>query len=206
MQRQPGIAMGMSLSLDQVSSLIRHRRSIKPAGMDREKPLDRATLLTLLENATWAPTHGMTEPWRFRVFEGLAREGLAETLQSLYRQTMPAAEQREDKFAKLRDNVLQAPTVIACWMHRGVVGKIPVLEEIEAVACAMQNILLSASAIGLGSFWSSPPLLETEAFRHWLGIREQDRCVGLLYLGWPKAGTVWPTSVRRPVGECVSWA
>ncbi len=198
--------MGMSLTLDQISALIRHRRSIKPAGMDPAKPVDRATLMTLLENATWAPTHGMTEPWRFRVFEGLSREGLADTLQRLYRETMPAAEQREDKFAKLRDNVLQAPTVIACWMQRGGVEKIPEVEEIEAVACALQNIMLSASAIGLGSFWSSPPLLETEAFRHWLGIREQDRCVGLIYLGWPKDGATWPVSARRPVTECVTWA
>lgn len=198
--------MGMSFTLDQVSELIRNRRSIKPASMDPAKPLDRPTLLTLLENATWAPTHGMTEPWRFRVFEGEAREALAETLQRLYREVTPAAEQREDKYAKLRDAALQAPTIIACSMQRGGVAKIPVQEEIEAVACALQNLMLSASAIGLGSFWSSPPLLESEGFKTWLGLGSQDQCVALIYLGWPKEGSSWPTSVRKPVTECVSWA
>ncbi len=194
------------MTLDQVSALIRNRRSIKPASMDPVRPVERATLLTLLENATWAPTHGMTEPWRFRVYEGAAREGLADTLQRLYREVTPTAEQREDKYAKLRDNVLQAPTIIACSMQRGGVDKIPVQEEIEAVACALQNLMLSASAIGLGSFWSSPPLLGSESFKSWLGLRPQDQCVGLMYLGWPKEGSAWPTSVRKPVADCVSWA
>lgn len=196
----------MPVSLEDISALIRHRRSIKPAGMDPARPVDRATLLTLLENATWAPTHGMTEPWRFRVYEGAAREGLADTLQRLYREVIPAAEQRGDKYAKLRDNALQAPVVIACSMRRGGVDKIPELEEIEAVACALQNLMLSASAIGMGSFWSSPPLIESAAFRNWLGLRPEDRCLGLMYLGWPKEGTVWPASVRKPVEQCVSWA
>ncbi|MDB6138116.1 MAG: nitroreductase [Verrucomicrobiaceae bacterium] len=196
----------MPLTLDQVSELIRHRRSIKPAAMDPARPVDRQSLLTLLENATWAPSHGLTEPWRFRVYEGVAREALAETLQRLYREIIPAAEQREDKYTKLRDAVFQAPTVIACSMHRGNVDKIPVQEEIEAVACALQNLMLSATAIGLGSFWSSPTLLESSAFRDWLGLRPQDQCVGLMYLGWPKAGLAWPVSVRKPVADCVSWA
>ncbi|MDB6074392.1 MAG: nitroreductase [Verrucomicrobiaceae bacterium] len=196
----------MNFSLEQVSALIRNRRSIKPASMDPARPVERATLLTLLENATWAPTHGMTEPWRFRVYEGAAREALADTLQRLYREVTPAAEQREDKYAKLRDGVLQAPTIIACSMRRGSVDKIPVQDEIEAVACALQNLMLSASAIGLGSFWSSPPLLESENLKLWLGLRPQDQCVGLLYLGWPKAGCAWPTSARKPLTERVSWA
>ena len=198
--------MAMLPSLDQVSALIRHRRSIKPAGMDPAKAIDRAVLMTLLENATWAPSHGLTEPWRFRVYEGAAREGLADNLQRIYRDVTPAAEVREDKFAKLRDNVLQAPVVIVCLMQRGGVDKIPELEEIEAVACALQNLMLSASAIGLGSFWSSPPLLDSEAFKNWLGLGAKDRCVGLMYVGWAKDGSAWPTSVRKPVAECVSWA
>jgi len=70
----------------------------------------------------------------------------------------------------------------------------------------MQNIMLSAAAIDLGSFWSSPPLIESSEFRQWLGIGEEDRCLGLLYFGWPKAGDAWPRSVRKPVEQVVSWA
>ncbi len=54
-------------ALDTLNAIIRHRRTIKPQSMDAAKPVDRALLMSLLENGTWAPTHGVTEPWRFRV-------------------------------------------------------------------------------------------------------------------------------------------
>lgn len=193
-------------SLSQTSALIRHRRSIKPVDMDAARLVERALLMELLENANWAPTHGLTEPWRFRVFEGGSRAVLGEAMQRIYREVTPEAEFREDKFAKLGTNPTLAPTVIVCWMERRGAPKIPEVEEIEAVACALQNAMLSAAAAGLGSFWSSPPLLESRAFSEWLGIGEEDRCVGLLYLGWPKAGAAWPRSARQPVEGKVSWA
>ena len=46
--------------------------------------------------------------------------------------------------------------IIAVSMKRDVTEKIPEIEEIEAVACAIQNMLLTATAYGLGTFWSSP--------------------------------------------------
>src|SRR5262245_46967319 len=60
---------------------IRLRRSVKPEKM-RSDPVDRALLDQMFEAARWAPTHGMTEPWRFVVFEGEARRALAETVVS----------------------------------------------------------------------------------------------------------------------------
>ncbi len=193
-------------NLDTLSAIIRHRRTIKPQSMDATKPIDRALLMTLLENGTWAPTHGVTEPWRFRVYEGESRAALAKALGDLYKATTPAHEFREDKMIKLSENALLAPTVVVVWMQRTVGHKVPAIEELEAVACAMQNIMLSAAAIELGSFWSSPPLVETKEFREWLGIGAEDQCLGLLYLGWPKEGFEWPRSQRKPVEGFVSWA
>jgi nitroreductase len=91
-------------------------------------------------------------------------------------------------------------------MHRDSGEKIPELEEIEAVACAMQNLMLSAAAAGVGSYWSSPPVLGTSEFRHWLGLREQDRCLGLMYVGWPRPNAASLTSVRAGLDACVTWA
>ncbi len=76
--------MGSSYTdLSNVSGIIRQRRSVKPTFMDPEKPVDATLLDTLLENANWAPTHGLTEPWRFTVFTGSARQKLAGFLQGL---------------------------------------------------------------------------------------------------------------------------
>ena len=196
----------MSLpSLTDTTALIRHRRSIKPVDMDAARPVEVPLLTELIENATWAPNHGLTEPWHFHVFSGAARQGLADNLRRIYQQTTPAAEFREDKLKKMGDNPLLAPVIIACVMQRNGGAKIPEKEELEAISCALQNLMLSATAAGLGSFWSSPPLLETVEFQTWLGLRPEDRCVGLMYLGWPKAGLNWPRSVRQPVETKISW-
>jgi nitroreductase len=140
------------------------------------------------------------------VYEGESRKTLATALADLYRATTPANEFREDKLTKLSEQALLAPTVVVVWMQRTVGHKVPANEELEAVVCAMQNLMLSAAAIDLGSFWSSPPVVETPEFRQWLGLGDEDRCLGLIYLGWPKQNFAWPTSVRQPVAKVVSWA
>jgi hypothetical protein len=48
-------------------------------------------------------------------------------------------------------------------------------------------------------------VLDAPGFREWLGIRAEDRCVGLVYLGWPKLGFNWPRSVRQPVETKIVW-
>jgi len=193
------------MSIAEITGLIRNRRSIKPADMDPDREVDRSLLLQIIGNGTWAPTHGMTEPWRFHVFTGTARQQLAATLQSIYQEITTHAEQRPDKLAKLGKNPLLAPAVIACFVEKRGGDKIPFQEEIEAVACALQNIMLSATAAGLGSFWSSPPLLGSPEFSASLGQSANDRCIGLLYLGWPRTGYLAPRVARQTAEEKTVW-
>lgn len=193
------------MSLPDTTALIRSRRTLKPADMDSMRPVDRPLLEMLLENATWAPSHGLTEPWRFVVFQGDARSALAAKLQEVYRAVTAEGEFREDKWLKMGQNPLLAPVIVTVSMERRGGAKIPELEEIEAVACAVQNLMLSATAVGLGSFWSSAPLLESPPWKAYLGLREEDRCLGLIYLGWPKEGRPEPVSSRRPISQCVEW-
>lgn len=196
----------MSLpSFAETTALIRHRRSIKPADMDSSREVERELLLEILENATWAPNHGLTEPWKFHLYLGDSRQQLAAQLQSSYREITAPADFREDKFIKMGESPLLAPVVIACVMERKGGDKIPEIEEIEAVASALQNLQLSATAAGLGGYWSSPPVLDAPSFRSSLGLGASDRCVGLIYLGWPKPELKWPRSVRQPLEKKLVW-
>lgn len=188
-----------------VSKIIRNRRTVKPAVMDPQLEVPRELIDELFENANWAPTHGFTEPWRFKVFTGDTRNALASSLQALYTEHTPVDQFREDKLDKLGRNPLLAPVVIAICMRRGDNPKIPVIEEVEAVACAVQNMHLTASAAGLGAFWSSPPVLDTVGMRDFLSLREEDCCLGLFYLGWLKEGERWPESSRQPTVDKVEW-
>jgi nitroreductase len=194
----------ISLRLAAANALIRRRRTIKPKDMS-EKPIENEHLAAILENGNWAPTHGMTQPWRFFVFTGDGRQRLADYLQSLYQKITPEDKVQPAKLEKLATQPLLAPVVVAIGMVRQKSEKIPEIEEIEAVACAIQNMHLTASALGMAAFWSSPPLSYTDDMRKWLGLEdERDKCLGFFYLGWP-ADEEWPEGEREDLTDKVTW-
>ena len=189
--------------LEAANCWIRTRRTWKPENMDPDREVPQALLDAMFENANWAPTHGLTEPWRFKLYRGEARQALAEALQKLYADHTPEGEFRPEKHAKLGRTPVQAAAVIMICMQRQVGGKIPELEEVAAVACAVQNMHLTASAAGLGAKWSSPPICYTPAMNEFLGLGDEDRCLGLFYVGWPKDGAATPQSTRSPAADKV---
>ena len=194
----------LSLRLAAANALIRRRRTIKPTEMSA-KPVETEHLAAILENGNWAPTHGMTQPWRFFVFTEDGRQRLADYLQSLYKRVIPESEFQENKFEKLGKQPLLAPVIIAIGMTRQKIEKIPEIEEVEAVACAVQNMHLTASAMGMAAFWSSPPICYTDDMRQWLGLEdERDKCLGLFYLGWPESEQ-WPEGEREDLVDKVVW-
>ncbi|MBC8040095.1 MAG: nitroreductase [Opitutaceae bacterium] len=184
-------------------SIFRTRRSIKPAAMDVSRELSREVLTEILEDAHRAPTHGLTQPWRFQVFTGAARARLGDGLQALYDAATPAASRNEDKRAKLGATPRLSPVVIAVAMRVEPNGKIPEIEEIAATACAVENLMLSAHEKGIGSYWSTPPVAMTAEFAAWLGLDASCRGLGLVYAGYPLAGELPPLSPRVPVATRV---
>src|SRR5271156_1105179 len=112
----------------------RTRRTIKPAFMDGSREIAHELLVEILEDAHWAPTHGLTQPWRFNVFTGEARTRLADALQTLYDQITPAVEFRPEKREKLRENLHQAKAVVAIAARLGFGGKISKLDELCGTA------------------------------------------------------------------------
>ncbi len=187
---------------DQITQVIRQRRTIKPKLMT-DQPVDEAIIREMLENANWAPTHGMTEPWRFRVFTGQARRRLAQFLAATYRELTPPGSFKQNKYDSLLENPLRAPVVIAIGMRRQEIEKISELDEIQAVACAVQNMHLTAAAHGIGAFWSTNVAAVSDQMRDYIGLGPKDRAIGLLYIGHPSNG--WPESTRRPIDEKVEW-
>ncbi len=186
----------------QISSIIRQRRTFKPKCLSA-RPVDESIIQEMLENANWAPTHGMTEPWRFRVFAGEARGRLAEFLAATYKEVTPAESFKQKKYDALLENPLLAPIVIAVGMKRQEIEKISELDEIQAVACAVQNMHLTAAAHGVGAFWSTNAAAISQQMRDFMGLGPKDRALGLFYIGYP-AGD-WPASTRQPIDDKVQW-
>jgi nitroreductase len=126
---------------------------------------------------------------------------LADFQANLYKETA-GAKFDEGKYNKLLTLPLQCSHIIAIGMKRVDEG-LPEIEEIEAVACAVQNLALSAHAYGLGGFWSSGGITYNEAAKAFFGLGPEDKFLGFFNLGYVR--TPGSAGKRGPVQEKVQW-
>ena len=174
----------MKFDVEQINELIKNRRSVFPRQYS-EKIIDKEVIDKILENANWAPSHGKTEPWRFFVFEGKAKQKLGEFQSNLYKNVTAPDLFLQAKFEKLKNAPMKASHIVAIGMKRQETEKIPEIEEIEAVACAVQNMHLTATAYGIGGYWASGGATYTDEMKTFLGLGEKDKVLGFFYLGYP---------------------
>ena len=166
-----------------IDHIIKKRSAVYPKEYV-DKPISKETILELLELANRAPNHRKTEPWRFRVFHG--NESLASLSAYLgedYRSQLKEGEFSEFRFNKISRKPLQSGAVIAIIMHRDEEERVPEWEEIAAVAMAVQNIWLACTERNIGCYWSSPSSM-TQRSSSFLSLNEQEKCLGLLYMGY----------------------
>src|SRR6202000_2681964 len=164
-----------------IADIIKTRRSTKPVTMNGKKiPADQ--IKSLLELADWAPTHGFTEPWRFVVY-GTASD-FSHQHAELYKNSTTIENFDQAVYNKLFDQGDKASHVILALMKRGNLSKIPVIEEVESVSCAVQNILLGATALEIASFWSTGGMGLPPPMKEFLKLGEDDHLIGVLYLGY----------------------
>ena len=192
----------MRFNLSEINELIRERRTIYPEQFS-ERQVHREQIEVILNNAQWAPTHGNTQPWRFKVFTDEGRQTLSTYLGQAYLNFTPEDKQNDLKLKKLILRPLKSSVVIAVCMKRQAEEKILEIEEIEAVACAIQNMHLTCTAYGLGGFWSTPKLIYTQEMNDFLKIGNKDKCLGLFYIGYP--AIEWPKAHRKPLEYTTEW-
>ncbi|MCB9224798.1 MAG: nitroreductase [Crocinitomicaceae bacterium] len=194
----------MKYNLSEITEVIKDRRTIFPEFYS-DRPVHKEQIEKILNNAIWAPTHGSTQPWTFKVFMGEGRQKLSDFLSELYKEKFTGENFKEMKYNKLKTRPLMAGAVVAVSLKRDPNSKILELEEIEAVACAIQNMYLTCTAWGLGGFWATPGLIYTPAMNQFLGLGEQDKCLGLFYIGYPKPDYEWPKGHRKPIEYFTEW-
>ena len=192
----------MRYSISETTGVIRDRRTILPKDYSSRQVL-REVIDQVLANGTWAPNHGMTQPWRFVVFTGAARERLSAFLGAEYKRITPTERFLQRKHDSLLQRPLQSSVVVALGLAPDPNGKIPLHEEQFAVACAVQNMHLTCTAHGLGAFWSTGAVLTGEAMVQVLGLGPQGRCLGLFYMGYPAID--WPKGYRKPLPDVVTY-
>lgn len=192
----------MKYNLSEINEVIRNRRSIRPKDFSSRK-VHKEQIELLLENARWAPTHGNTQPWTFKVFMEGGLKVLADFHSETYKRITPLERFSEVKYNKLKNMPLKCSAVISLGMKRDDSNKIKEIEEIEAVACAVQNMHLTATGYGLACYWGTGGLTYTDEMKKFIGLREIDKCLGFFYIGYP--GIDWPSSQRKPIEYYTEW-
>lgn len=186
-----------------LNELIRQRRSVFPQDYTGER-IDDDVVRRIVENARWAPTHKLTEPWRFLVFTGDGIKALARFQSDLYKTvTEKDGTFKESNYQKLMTKPLMSSHIIAILMMRDERRSVPEVEEIGAVFCAVQNMYLTASAYGLGSYLSTGGVTYFDEAKPFFGLGDEDRLIGFFHLGVPKRA--YPETRRKPAQEISHW-
>jgi nitroreductase len=182
-----------------VTQAIRTRRSISKLGGD---PGD-AIVEELVELATWAPNHHLTEPWRFTVLRGAARERLGAVWgERAAASSGLAGEALAELGRRHADKLLRAPVLIVV-STRTDGDPVVAEEDFAATAAAVQNLLLAAEGLGLGAMWRTGALAHDPAVKAFLGLDPSDRIVAVVYLG--SAPGVTPPPRQRSVAGVLRW-
>jgi nitroreductase len=166
-----------------VFDVIKRRRSM--GKMTGERPA-REQIELLLEAATHAPNHHNTQPWKFIVLAGSAREelGTVMAMSLANRLEETSSENAQTRLNKERNKPLRSPIVIVVVSESPKQPNVTELENIEAVSAAVQNMLLTAEEMGLACMWRTGDAAIDLHVKQWLDLDPGDQIVAFLYVGY----------------------
>lgn len=170
------------------------RRSAKK--LDPEKKPPKETIEKIIEAGTWAPTHHLTEPWRFVVIAGEERKKLGDALARVLNES-------EAKLDAERKKPLRAPVIIALISAPKQEPNVIPQEEMVSCGAALQNILLAIHSMGLGSMIKTGKSSYSAPVREYFKMSENESLVAMVYLGYPVEAL--PSGKRLPFASKTEW-
>ena len=170
----------------------------------RPDPVPRDVLARLLDCAVRAPNHKLTEPWRFAVLTGAARERLAElrAAHRLKRYEDPASEEARAAADKVRREATETPAfiVVECAVSADEITR---EEDYAAAMMATANLMIAAQSLGLGTYLKTGGIMRDPGVASLVGLEEGYRIVGVVSVGYPAAEE--SPRRRRPAAELTRW-
>jgi nitroreductase len=195
----------MNNSIQQINTIIRSRKSTFTNGLKPKGKISDDVILEILENATWAPSHGLVQPWYFKVFTGKGINNFFTNQQRIYKETTSAEKFNELKYKKYTEKVDIFSHIITIICKRDPKRRFPKQEDIVSVACAVENIYLSLNAYGIGGYLSTGDICYTKPMREFLNLGEEDECIGFFMLGLPDESFTPPARKRIAATEKTEW-
>lgn len=185
---------------------IAQRRSIRRYKKDQSVP--RELVDKLLDAAIKSPSACNRQPWQFIVLDGAKKAEFMDIFNGELARMKEAGEDTGSGPATAR-SMGDASTLILVYdplWHpeddRTGHNRTEYLMDTQSAGAAIQNLLLAATAEGLGTLWIGDTFLAEEAIGRWLG--RNDEMVGAIAIGWPdQAPSPRP---RKPRDTVVDWA
>lgn len=174
------------------------RRSVPKVTTDRPT---REEIAKILDAAVRAPTHHLTQPWRFVVLTADACSQLGDAWAEAERRT-------GGKDPELvRSKPLRAPVIVTViGRPKSHLPKVVEREEHIAVGALLQNMLLAAHDMGLGAMIRTGPAGEFDEVRKCIGVEDDEYIAGFVYVGYPDPSTPErPPTRRTPATEITEW-
>lgn len=170
----------------------------------RPDPVPRYVIERLIAAAIRAPNHKLTEPWRFVVVTGEAKRRYAEIRRAhrARRFENPESPEAVRAIEKTVKECLDTPAFIFVLCKE---SDDPVRreEDYASVMMAIENLMVAATADGLGTFLRTGGIMSLPEVRELVGAQEGFRIVGIVSLGYVLAE---PEPTRRTTAsEFTRW-
>jgi len=182
-----------------VSQAIRERRAVRDYTAE---PVSAGLIYQLISSATWAPSAMNEQPCQFTVITDqdllneISRQAKAWLLKNL--SSMPRSAFFRDLLSQEKFHLFyHAPALIIISAPAGNQW------TVEDCALAAQNMMLTATSLGLGSCWIgfAQGWLNTPEAQNLLNLSGQNLCVAPIAIGHPKA-VLPPVSRKVPA---ITW-
>ncbi len=155
-----------------LATIIRERRSVKKGYTD--KKVEEEIVRELLEDAIWAPTHGMRQPWRFLFVDNDNLPSFAKKIADTYPEEMQ----------QNREDYLNEPNAILVVIMEEPEAQKQWDENYGATASMIQNFWLLAWEHNLGVVWKTNPHIYDPKVKELLDVAENEKIVGFVHLGY----------------------
>ena len=181
------------------------RRSIRKF---KDTPLPEESLHKILTAATQAPSGKNRQPWNFILVKGDKRNEMVDIMRKGIAKMKAQGEDvgSSERTASIME---QAPITIFIfnpygmhpWLPHSIRQSFENIVDVQSVGAAIQNMLLAAQELGIGSLWICNVFYAYEELCSWLG--EEGQMVAAVSLGYP--GESPNARPRKSITEVIRW-
>ena len=181
------------------------RRSIRRF---KEDPIPDEDLQAILQAAARAPSGKNRQPWRFVVVSGFQRVEMVARM----RAGIATMENKGETIgsSKATARVMERapatvfvfnPSGMSPWLTRSTTQRFWDVVDTQSIGAAIQNMLLAATDLGIGSLWICDVFYAYEELCSWLG--EEGQLIAAVSLGYPDESP--GPRPRKPISDVVRW-